>query len=164
MALARLINSLSPASRPRAPRVLLGCVLAAATLAGGCSNMMWYPGGPLASRDKYTFESTAWYPQTVSLVDTRTDQVVWTTDVPVDQQLVMRFDEGDGDANRITPDKMFYDTWPKGKRTGTPRRSFNVPPADARRIDVLQRPVPELPPDMKPAEAPTPRLPFPARN
>jgi hypothetical protein len=122
---------------------------------------MWYPGGPLASRDKFTFESTAWYPQTISVVDTRTDQVIFTTDVPVDQQLVMQFFEGEGDANRVTPDRMAYDTWPKGQRFGTPKRSFNVPPADARRIDVLQRPVPELPPDMKPAGTPMPQLPFP---
>jgi hypothetical protein len=128
---------------------------------GGCANSMWYPGGPLRSIDQYTYESTSHYPQTVSLIDTRTDQVIWTVDVPVDQQLVMRFEKGDGDDNRITPDKMVWDVWPRGQRSGEPQYSMNVPDATARRVDVLMRPAPEFPADMKPLETPMPNFQFP---
>lgn len=142
--------------------ILLLAALAASTL-GACANNMWYPGGPLRSIDQYTYESTSWYPQTVSLVDTRTDQVIWTVDVPVDQQLVMRFNKGEGDDNRVTPDMMEWDVWPIGQRSGQPQYTMNVPPADCRRVDVLARPSPEFPPDMKPSETPMPRFSYPTK-
>jgi hypothetical protein len=151
----------------RTARLTLATLTALTTagLSGGClSNTMWYPGGSLRSNDQYTYWSTAHNPTTVSIIDTRTDQVIWSTDIPVDMQLVINFEEDEGDDNRVTPAKMYFDTWKLGRTSGTPRQSINVPAADARRIDVKQRAVPELPFDMKPADSPQPRLDYPQGN
>lgn len=111
------------------------------------------PGNPLASYDEYNYPSTATMPQTVVLRDLRTDQVLYTWEIPVDQKLFVRFLEGTGDATKGTPDQcewLFY-----GITESAPpwehRQRFNVPPSNSRRLDLFLRPSPELPGNMKPA-------------
>jgi hypothetical protein len=140
-------------------------VLSAAALLtglGGCVNQMWYPGGPMASRDAYTYESTAVMPQTVTLTDLRTEQVLYTWVVPVDQQLIIRFRAGEGNNNNTTPDRCEWDLIPRGKSSATPRYAFNVAPASARRIDSFLRNTPESPEDMRGVQTTGPGMQTPA--
>lgn len=125
-------------------------LLALAALAG-CDNG-WYPEGRYVSDDKYRYDSTALEAKTVVLVDTRTNQPVYTWEIPVDKELVLLFRPGDGDANRVTPDKCEWDIWDIGTTKGTPAYTFNCPPADSRRVDMFIRAIPELPADMRPGE------------
>ncbi|MFN7397213.1 MAG: hypothetical protein ACK5TP_01205 [bacterium] len=146
---------------PTRPTLLLTSAVFVALACAGCANNFWYPGGPLASRDQFTYISTPDYPQTISVIDTRIDQVIWTAEVPVDKQLVIRFYKDEGLPNTATPDKMVWDIWPAGQTSGDPQFTFNAPPSNARRVDVTLRPTPEFPAHMKPAGVPMPNLPFP---
>ncbi|HBS28089.1 MAG TPA: hypothetical protein DEB06_01250 [Phycisphaerales bacterium] len=102
------------------------------------------PGGSFYSDDRYTYVSKEWQPWTVSLVDTRTGETLWTVDVPVGQQLVVSFREGTG-PNRNKPDLMSWDLMEAEKYTGALRNIVPVPPSHARRLEPTLRPVPEAP-------------------
>ncbi len=129
----------------------LASALAALTLAGtlastaGCH----YPGGPRYSADRYTFESTTWQPATVTLIDTRTGEAIWTVDVPVGQQAVVGFSEGTG-PNDLRPDEIVWGLMPLGRRFGTRENRLPCPPASARRVELSYRPAPESPSEMTP--------------
>lgn len=117
-------------------------------LCSGCSmglNPGWKPGGNLASNDKYTYVSTAHAPQTVSIIDTRSGEVIWSRDVPVDQQLNLRFVRDANKDNPSRPDTMKYAVTDAGKLFGRLTDEITVPPADSRRIDVEMRKGPEFP-------------------
>lgn len=144
------------------PAALVIAAAATLTSLGGCVNQMWNPGGPLASRDAYTYESTTVMPQTVTLTDLRTEQVLYTWVIPVDQQLIIRFRQGEGNDNNVTPDRCEWDLIPRGKASATPRYAFNVAPASARRIDSFLRTTPESPEDMSGVQASTPGFNAPA--
>lgn len=127
-------------------------VLAAGLTAGGC----WSPGGRLASFDQYLFESTSLDPTTITIVDSRTGQAVWSYDVPVDKALAINFiDDVRTDTNEY-PDNMEWGVWPRLSTGNLYTRQpldqpvVNVPSAAYRRIDKKQRPAPELPSDMTP--------------
>lgn len=127
-------------------------VFAAAVVCGAVAAMSacYYPGGPGYSADQHTYESTAWQPWTVTVRDTRTGEAVWSLDVPVGQQLVVRFREGRGTDDQHTPDMMQWDLMPVGKRFGQGlHNSVPVPPSHARRLEPELRAVPELPADME---------------
>lgn len=118
-----------------------------------------YPGGNIASIDKYTYPSTSYLPQTVSVVDTRTGQAIWSKDIPVGQQLVMRFyaDKGDDPSN---PDRLDWQIMAIGAG-GQMSHSIYVPNAASRRIDTAFRAPGELAPVAGAAE-PTPPAEVPA--
>lgn len=122
----------------RAMALALGAAL---LTAGGC----WTPGG-WNSDDSRVFQSAEYLPQTVSLVDTRTQQVVWTYDVPVGRQLVTRF-VSPSSSQRVEdpafPDTLMWDDWESGQMFGNPNRQQKVPPRTARRWEVSLRPGPE---------------------
>ncbi|MDP1662499.1 MAG: hypothetical protein Q8L55_11360 [Phycisphaerales bacterium] len=142
---------LRPLSKPLAAATTL-----ALTLVGGCGYLS--PGNPMASNNEFNYPSTATMPQTVVLRDLRTDQVLYTWEIPVDQKLHVRFHEGKGDPGSATPDQCVWLFYPI-TRWNPPledRHTFNVPPASACRLDLFTRPSPELPADMKPAEIPQP--------
>ena len=117
---------------------ILLVALGAATLPAGC----YYPGGPLYSADRFTYESTPWQPWTVTLFDTRTGEAVWSVDVPVGEQVVVGFSQGTG-PNEYKPDEMIWQLMPLGERFGTLANRMPCPPVGARRLEPTLRPVPE---------------------
>lgn len=120
-------------------------------LTGGC----YFAGGPGYSADRFTYPSHSWAPQTVSLIDTRTDETLWSVDVPVGQQLVVNFirDRGDNDT---MADMMQWRVMDLGRRFGPLDNRMSVPPYDARLLDVRIREPGEMPgavlPERGPAE------------
>lgn len=138
--------------------------LAGAACLGGCG--MWgtgpyRPGGAGYSDDTFTYVSESWTPTNVSLVDTRTGQTIWSVEIPVGQQCVVRFYRGTEPDNEVYPDTMRWQLMPAGRESGELRSIAAVPPASARRVDVSLRPAPEMPRRPEPAPiagaAPAPR-------
>lgn len=105
-----------------------------------------YPGGTLASIDKYVYPSTMELPQTVTLVDTRTGQTIWSKDIPVGQQLVMRF-YADATDDPHNPDRLEWRVMKLGRTGGTLTERMSVPNAGSRRLDTSFRARGELPPE-----------------
>jgi len=137
---------------------LLAAPALATIVAGGCTYMS--PGNPLSSKNEFNYPSTSTLPQTVVLRDLRTDEVLYTWEVPVDKKLFVRFyeDRNSVPRNQANPDTCEWVYYPIG-RWNPPladRARFNVPPADSRRLDLFMRTNPELPESMKPAEVPMP--------
>jgi hypothetical protein len=130
-----------PAARLSARRLLLAGALAMLPLLGGCK---YNEGGPGYSGDIHTYVSTAWRPWTVTLVDTRTGEAVWSADIPVDQQLVIRFRTGKGPSDEL-PDMMDWGLMEAGTKYGHRKNRLPVPGADARLLKPTLRPTPEMP-------------------
>lgn len=124
-------------------RTPTACLLVASlSLLAGCAGY-YAPGGDGRSRDTFTYVSTSHMPQTITLVDTRTGESLWTTDVPVGQQLVVRFrnlKEGEAEGT----DEMRWALMPAGTRNGRLTNSVQVPSAPYRRLDGTLREGPEL--------------------
>lgn len=121
--------------------LLLGAIASLPLIAGGC----WYSqGGTGFSKDEHVYVSTAWRPWTVTLVDTRTGEAVWSADVPVDQQLVVRFRKGDGPSDEL-PDMMDWGLMDAGEWYGNRDNRLPVPGRDARLLKPTLRPTPEMP-------------------
>lgn len=111
---------------------------AAAALLGGCVTGH-YPGGPLASLDKYVYESTPDYPQSVVLMNITTGEKIWSVDVPVGRQLVLQFHENRNKADAANPDIMNWQLMELGNRKKSLDNAMPVPPSWSRRIDVFYR-------------------------
>ncbi len=107
---------------------------------GGCSG----EGGAYYSDDSYTFVSRAWEPKTVTLIDTRTGESLWSVDVPVGKELRMGFSKGTG-PNEYKPDEVTWEMRENGRRFGSRDNRMPCPPRDARRVDMTLRPKPEMP-------------------
>ena len=113
-------------------------VLALVSVAGmlvlcGCHK----PGGawlPYTGASQ-TYYSTETSPKTVTVIDIRTNETVFSIDIPVGQQLTLDFVPGPGDDPVLTPDLMRYQLWPIGTTTGTMRNAMTVPGATSRRLD-----------------------------
>jgi len=120
--------------------LLLGAV-ASLPLLTGCA---YNEAGPGYSGDIHTYVSTAWRPWTVTLIDTRTGEAVWSADVPVDQQLVVRFRRGDGPSPEL-PDMMDWGLMDAGEWYGNRNNRLPVPGGDARLLKPTLRPTPEMP-------------------
>lgn len=106
----------------------------AAAMATGCA-AGYGAGGPLASRDQYTFESTPTMPQSIAVVDTRTGETVWAMDIPVGQQLTILFKNTGKKANELGYDEMDWQLNVIGAPGRTLGNSMRVPPSYARRLD-----------------------------
>lgn len=119
---------------------------AAATLALSACHR---PQGPVMNYTgaSDTFYSYEYLPTTVTVIDTRTEEVLFAMDIPVGKQLSMQFLEGEGDDPVYTPDLMLYEVWDRGTTYGKLRNSITVPSADVRRLDVSYRPAPEYRPE-----------------
>jgi hypothetical protein len=113
---------------------------APAALFSGCNS----PGGQGFSSDRFVYQSNEWQPWTVSLIDTRTGESLWSVDVPVGKQLVMGFRKGVG-PNEFKPDMMYWGISENGRNISRQSNQFPVPGAHARRIEPVLRPTPELP-------------------
>jgi hypothetical protein len=135
--------------RARRTATLATIALAAsAMLSSGCEGIPGnYPGGSQASIDRFTYTSTTDLPQSVSLIDTRSGQTVWSKDIPVGRQLVLRFTPVESRWELTEPDRMNWAIMEIG-RFGTDALSEElwVPPANARRLDISYRAPGELPP------------------
>lgn len=119
---------------------LTGCL--ACTL-GGCN--IYRQGGSLRSNDTYTYVSDEHYPVTVTLMDTRINEPVWTADVPVGKQLTIRFHEYQYPDNAANPDAMRWRFFDRPTRAGEMGSVMAVPNKFSRRIDTSIRSAPEYP-------------------
>src|SRR5688572_21341055 len=95
--------------------------------------IMPYTGGPS------TYYSTEMMQKTVSVVDTRTGEVVFLVDVPAGKQLTFDFATGEGDDPVQRPDLMRYEIMELGTRVGKLHNAITVPNAASRRVDVALR-------------------------
>lgn len=121
-------------------RLLLAAAALSTLAASGC----YREGGNLWSNDTHVYVSTSWQPKTISLVDTRTEEIVWSIDVPVGQQLVVSFEKGDGKGD-VTPDAMEYGVMDAGELSGGLTDAVDVPGRGDRRLDMTLRAAPEMP-------------------
>jgi hypothetical protein len=113
-------------------------VIAGLTLipAGGCWSPGYEPGGPMASRDLFTYVSTGDFPQNVTVLDWTTDEKLLTVEIPIGQQLVIRFFEDYNDKDPNRPALMRWKLMPRGQRFGELNNTMPVPDATRRRVDV----------------------------
>ena len=129
----------------RIPALALSATLLAA---GGCT--IYRPGGSMYSTDTFTYPSTTWEPLTLSLQDRRTGETIWTAEVPVGQEVVVRFFREKYPDNPTLPDAMRWDFKKLGKWYGMLNNVIAVPPADSRLLVTTFRPSPEYPPPAEP--------------
>jgi hypothetical protein len=118
--------------------------LAAGALALSAMSGCYQPQGPgYSGLAPETYISTEMRPKTVSLFDGRTGETIWSIDIPVNKQLVMRFYENKNEGAYM-PDEMKWRIMEMGKRSGGLHNSIPAPPRDSRRVDVSLRPAPEI--------------------
>ncbi len=125
--------------------VLIGASAAAMLVLSGCKSA-YYPGGNFRSANTFTYLSTANTPKTITLIDTRSDEAIWSVDVPVGHQLTMSFREGKGDDPVYLPDLMEYRISPERFLFGRLDSQISVPDEHSRRVVMTLRPAPEYPP------------------
>lgn len=112
---------------------------------GGPYRSFWNEGGSGESDDAYTYISYPHEPKTVSVIDTRTGEVLWSVDVPVGKQLSMRFYHEREKDNPYAPDLLKWSIWDAGTKTGRLGNAMLVPSGSARRVDITLRTSPEFP-------------------
>jgi hypothetical protein len=122
----------------------LGVIIAGFGLAGCNTYKGYYPGGGYTSRDRFTYESTSWMPQTVTVRDTRTGEDLWSIDVPVGKKVVVWFKPGLGPGQPY-PDAMEWALFDLDVDKGPLPNMVGVPSADARLVIATLRPAPEMP-------------------
>ena len=122
------------------------CLVPAACWSG------YTPGGYSASGTPSTYESTQHMPQTVTLVDTTTQETIWSMEVPVGQQLVVDFAEDHVKDNPARPALMKWRLMERGG-SGSLSNSIPAPAPAARRLDVSRTRT------STPAPAPAPATP-----
>jgi hypothetical protein len=129
------------ATRVSTFRALAILALGAASLSSaGCS----YEGGSLSSMDQFLYVSREWEPKTVTLIDTRTGESLWSVDVPVGKQLSVGFRKGAG-PNPFKPDMMDWGMSEHGRTSVARPNQMPVPAAGSRRLEFSLRPTPEMP-------------------
>ncbi len=132
---------MSIAPHNRLPRLkgAIGLALATAALAG-CG---YRSGGQGWKDSSETWKSTEFLPVTLTLIDVRSGEEVWTQDVPVGYQIVTRFITGGGTDRVERPDRLEYQTFQNGTHFGKLRSAIAVPPANSRRWEITYRQGPE---------------------
>lgn len=130
-------------------RICAVFLTAGALLAAACGPTSPYrpfydEGGSGASIDEFTYVSNAHAPKTITLVDTRTEEVVFALDIPVGQQLVINFDDKNADRDKYMSGTMRWAVMTAGNRYGSLRNRIDVPPPYARRVDMTLREGPEV--------------------
>jgi hypothetical protein len=124
-------------NRLAATSILSLALAAGALCTSGCAS--YTPGGGGISRDAFTYISTSHSPKSLQLKDTRTGEVLWTYEIPVERELVISFYEGRNRENIEMPDEMRWEEWEKGRSHGTLDNRMPVPEMIYRRIDVTIR-------------------------
>jgi hypothetical protein len=137
----------TPSTKTRKCSVAAAAMLTAGLVAlNGCIPG-YYPGGPLASLDLFTYPSTVDYPQNIRLIDLTTNATLWSYDIPVNQQVVIQFFEEHDKKNTTRPDLMRWEIMDIGSsRARDLSNSMPVPRASERRVDVYLRPSPAIAP------------------
>ncbi|MBX3388679.1 MAG: hypothetical protein KF691_04410 [Phycisphaeraceae bacterium] len=107
----------------------------------GCN--VYRPGGSMRSNDTFTFISNEYYPVTVTIVDVRTNEPIWTADVPVAKQLTLRFHEAQFPDNPANPDSLQWRFFERPTRAGELNSVMACPDKYSRRMDVTIRKTPE---------------------
>jgi hypothetical protein len=123
-----------------------------------------FPGGTHASIDKFVYQSTSELPQTVTIVDTRSGQAIWSKDIPVGRQLVIRFYPSKSE-DPDNPDRMDWQLMQMRQGGATLSNHVYVPPAGSRRIETAFRARGEMAPVAN-ADEPSPaaEAPVPTRS
>lgn len=109
-------------------------------------------GGPQASLDQYTYESTLDHPYTITLTDLTTHEVLWTVDVPIGKELVVQFFDDYNPSNKARPALMKWRIFDLGTEFGELTSTMPAPVGSSRLLDVAIR----KPQDAMPAMAPMP--------
>lgn len=121
--------------------ILALAALAAPFALAGCQT----EGGIGYSADAYTYVSRTWEPKTISVIDTRTGETIWTLELPVGKQLNLKFVSGSG-PNEYYPDEIHWKVVEAGRKGLSDNSSrLPCPPRDARRLEWVRRPAPEMP-------------------
>lgn len=99
------------------------------------------PGGGMFSSmgGPQTFRSTESLQKTVTLIDLRSGETVFSIDVPPGKQLTFDFSRGEGDDPVYTPDLMRYEIQDAGTSFGKLSNAMTVPNAASRRVEVSVR-------------------------
>jgi len=127
------------------PRALLLGAAAATLLSAGCQSDYFKPRGTGFSADRFTYESTTWSPKTVELLDTRTDQTMWSVDVPVGQKLTIDFSDVPNPADPAYPDAMRWVVQPINRDSLGGAQTMAVPNRHGRLVQMTLRSAPEMP-------------------
>lgn len=133
-----------PNSRPTS-RALLLAGAASVLLSAGCQTDYFKPRGTGFSADRFTYESTTWSPKTVELIDTRTDQTMWSVDVPVGKKLTIDFSDVPNPADPAYPDSMRWVVQPINRNSWGGAQSMAVPNRHGRLVQMTLRSAPEMP-------------------
>jgi hypothetical protein len=106
---------------------IVASVVGAALLAlGGCAS------------NQFTYTSTTTVSQTVKLVELSSNEVIWSVDVPVGQQLTLDFNDRNDKTNPARPDLMSWRLSEIGGSTNV-KNTLPAPPSWNRRIDTAIR-------------------------
>lgn len=130
-------------------RSLCGLIAASALIASACGPTSVYrpyydEGGSGASIDEFTYVSYPHQPKSVSVIDTRTEEVIFAMDIPVGQQLVVNFDDPSKNRGNYMSGTMRWALMKAGNAYGTLSNRIDVPPPHSRRIEWTLRPGPEV--------------------
>lgn len=101
-------------------------------------------GGRGYSSDSYTYVSRTWSPKTVTLLDSRTGETLWSVDLPVGKQMTVGFRKGTG-PNEYKPDMMYWGMTEPGRVGRVQKNWIPVPPHHGRRLELTLRDAPEAP-------------------
>jgi hypothetical protein len=104
----------------------------------------YYEGGSRASNDLHVYVSRPHSPKTVSLVNTVSGETLWSVDIPVGKQLVVRFVDDRLD-DPINSSMMKWDLMEETTDHKNLTNQMPVPGRNYRRLDLELRPAPELP-------------------
>ena len=120
---------------------LVGAPLIAACglMLAGCAFPGQRPGGAQYSLDEYTYESTQDFPQSVKVLDLSTNATLWQLDVPIGQQVVIRFEDNSDPDNVSRPALMRWEVKPRGDEFGELHNVMPAPDRTQRRVDVTLR-------------------------
>ncbi len=103
--------------------------------------------GCCGGHETYHYKSTTHMPQTVTLVNTRTGESVWSQEIPVGKQLNVRFMRRHDLADSQGWDELRWSLSDLGRDQGGISSSMRVPPPSERRIETLVRGTPESRPE-----------------
>lgn len=120
-------------------KLIAGLVFGLSLSLAGCWYPGYAPGGQGASRDLYTYESTPNFPQNVTVVDWTTNETILTVEVPIGQQLVIRFYDDYNPKNTARPALMRWKLMPAGTKYGELDNSAPAPGPNQRRLDTSIR-------------------------
>ncbi len=128
---------------PTLARASALCLTLALIPISGC---FYAEGGTLTSLDQYTYVSRSYAPKTMTLRNTSTGEVLWSVDIPVGQQLTVKFVKGRNKKNDPSmPDVLEWRIMAAGKRFGRLSNKMPIPMASSRLMEMTIRPTPELP-------------------